>query len=298
MRLGVMILPEKSWRDGAEQWLTVEKLGFDSAWVYDHMWWRTLKDSAWYSAVPVLSAAAALTQRIRLGVMVASPNFRHPVVLAKDTITLDDISGGRFILGIGAGSPGAGDATVLDRTPLSTRDRVHRFHEFVELTDRLLREPITTYTGDFYTADEARMIPGCVQRPRVPLAVAASGPKGLALAARYGDAWVTLGPTDWSRDYRPDECLAVVAAQAAQLRRACDAAGRDFDALDRIFITTGWAGDPLTSTDACFEIAERYAGAGISHLVIHWPRESGVYAGDPDRLHQVATDALPQIRQL
>jgi alkanesulfonate monooxygenase SsuD/methylene tetrahydromethanopterin reductase-like flavin-dependent oxidoreductase (luciferase family) len=298
MRLGVMILPEKTWPENAGRWRTVDALGYDSAWVYDHMWWRGLRDSAWFSPIPVLAAAAAVTDRVRIGLMVASPNFRHPVVLAKDAVAIDDISGGRFILGLGAGSPDAGDAAIIDGTALSPRDRASRFREFVELTDRLLRTPTTTHAGRFYVANDARMIPGCVQRPRVPLAIAAAAPGSLAVAARSGDAWVTLGPTDFSRSYRPDECLAVVAAQAERLRRACDHAGRDFNELDRIFITTGWAGDPLASAASCLEVAECYARVGITHLVIHWPRESGVYAGDPEVLSLIAETALPQLRQL
>lgn len=298
MRLGVMILPEKRWLEAVEQWHTVDALGFDSAWLCDHMWWRGLRDGAWFSTMPVLAAAAAVTEHVRIGVMVASPNFRHPVMLAKDAIALDDISGGRFILGIGAGSQGAGDANIVDSTVLSAGDQTRRYLEFVELTDRLLRSPTTTHAGRFYTANDARMIPGCVQQPRVPLALAASGPMHMAIVARHGDAWVTLGPTNWSRSYRPDECLAVVAEQADRLRRACEEAGRDFEELDRIFLTTGWAGDPTASADACLELAQSYARVGISHLVVNWPRESGVYAGDPAVLSSIAEEALPAIRAL
>jgi alkanesulfonate monooxygenase SsuD/methylene tetrahydromethanopterin reductase-like flavin-dependent oxidoreductase (luciferase family) len=293
-----MILPDRRWREGAGRWRTVEDLGYDSAWTYDHMWWRALGDGPWFSAVAVLSAAAAVTDRMRIGVMVASPNYRHPVVLAKEAITIDDISGGRFVLGLGAGSPDAGDATIIERKPLTARERAERFGEFVGLTDELLRAPTTTHAGRFYEANDARMIPGCVQRPRVPLAIAATGPWGMALAARHGDAWVTLGPTDFSRAWRPEECLAEVAAQVERLRRACDEAGRAFAGLDRIFVTTGWAGEPLAGAGQCLEIAERYAAAGITHLVIHWPREHGVYAGDPRALARIAREALPRIHGL
>src|SRR2546427_11948368 len=104
MRFGVMILPERRWREGAARGREADAMGFDSVWTYDHMWWRSLKDGAWFSPLPLLAAAAAITTRIRLGLLVASPNFRHPVLLAKDAIAIDDISGGRFVLGIGAGS--------------------------------------------------------------------------------------------------------------------------------------------------------------------------------------------------
>ena len=298
MRLGLMILTEETWRHNTQRWLQAERLGFDSAWTYDHLHWRGLRGHPWYAAVPVLAAAAAVTERITIGVMVASPNFRHPVTLAKDTVTINDISGDRFVLGIGAGSPDAGDAAMMGAPALTARERADRFEEFVDLTDRLLRSPTTTHAGRFYTANDAVMIPGCVRQPRVPLAIAASGRRGLALAAKYADAWVTMGPTDWSRGYRPDECLAAVADQTAQFRRACAAARRDADQVERIFVSTGWAGDPLASPRACLELAERYAAVGITELVLHWPRAHGVYAGDPAVLQGIAAKVLPRIREL
>lgn len=245
MRLGVLILPDRRWARNAERWRAVEQLKFDSAWTYDHMWWRSLCDDPWFSAMPVLAAAASVTQTVSIGLMVASPNFRHPVTLVKDAIALDDISEGRFILGVGSGAAKAGDAEVLGTAPLSAASRMDRYEEFVELTDRLLGAETTTYDGHWYSAREARMTPGSLRQPRVPLAVAASGPKGMALAARYADAWVTPGPADWTAGYSPDECLAAVVAQAEYLKRACDKAGRDFERLDRIFIATGMCGNPL-----------------------------------------------------
>src|SRR2546423_864211 len=233
MRLGVLIVPEKRWPENSRRWRTVEELGFDSAWTYDHIWWRSLRDNAWFSSVPVVAAAASITTRVKVGIMVASPNFRHPVLVAKDAIAIDDISGGRFVLGIGAGAAKAGDAEVLGGESLSGPDRFARFEEFVELTDRLLREPNTTFDGRFYSARDARMIPGCLQQPRVPLAIGACGPKSLALAARYGDAWVTPGPADWLGDHTLDECVAIVAAQLHHLKRACERHRRDLDRLDR-----------------------------------------------------------------
>jgi alkanesulfonate monooxygenase SsuD/methylene tetrahydromethanopterin reductase-like flavin-dependent oxidoreductase (luciferase family) len=294
VRLGVLILPDTSWPDNARRWRAAEDLGFDSAWTYDHLWWRSLSDGAWFASVPVLAAVAAVTSRISVGVMVASPNLRHPAVLAKEAVSVNDIAGGRFVLGVGAGSSGAGDALAVDREPLTARQRADRFDEFVALTDQLLREPVTSHSGRFYAVSEARMRPSC----RPPLAVAASGPRGMALVARYADAWITMGPTDWSRDHRPDECLAVVSTQMDMLRGACADVGRDVDSLERIFVTTSWAGDPLRSAGDCLALAEKYAMVGITHLVVHWPRDSGVYAGDPAVLRDIATEVLPRVHEL
>src|SRR5450631_481901 len=140
MRLGVVILPEHPWREAREIWRRAEELGFDHAWTYDHLAWRSLRDDPWFGAIPTLTAAATVTERIRLGPLVASPNFRHPVSFAKELISLDAISEGRLTLGIGSGGPGW-DATVLGAPAWSPRERADRFAEFVELTDRLLRAP-------------------------------------------------------------------------------------------------------------------------------------------------------------
>ncbi|MEV6401035.1 LLM class flavin-dependent oxidoreductase [Streptomyces sp. NPDC051907] len=298
MRTGVLILPEKRWAESAPTWRTMDELGYDSLWTYDHLSWRDLQDGPWFSTFPVLAAAAGVTRTATLGTLVTSPNFRHPVGAAKDAIALDDISGGRFVLGIGTGSVGAGDSNVLAQETLSRRERTERFEEFVHLTDRLLRDPVTTYTGTHFSAYESRMIPGCVQRPRLPMAIAATGPRGLALAARHGQAWVTTGPTDWARGFTPEECLEAVAAQVVALREACERAGRDAAELDRIFVVTDPAGDFLSSPDAYLKMAERYAQAGITHLVLHAPREEGVYAADPESLHRIAAEALPVAREM
>lgn len=193
LRLSTVILPVRPWHAGGrDQWVRAERLGFHTAYTYDHLTWRSFRDLPWFGAIPTLTAAAAATEKLRLGTLVTSPNFRHPVTLAKELMSLDDISGGRFTLGIGAGGNGF-DATALGQDPWSPRERADRFAEFVPLLDRLLTEAAVSERGSFYSADEARNIPGCVQQPRLPFAVAANGPRGLKLAAAHGQAWVTTG---------------------------------------------------------------------------------------------------------
>lgn len=108
MRLSTLILPVRRWHSGGRApWQRAEELGFSAAYTYDHLSWRTFRDGPWFGALPTLTAAACATSRLRLGTLVTSPNFRHPVTLAKELISLDDVSGGRMILGIGAGAPGS-----------------------------------------------------------------------------------------------------------------------------------------------------------------------------------------------
>ncbi|MGH9020116.1 MAG: LLM class flavin-dependent oxidoreductase, partial [Acidimicrobiales bacterium] len=116
MRLGVVILPSARWRDAAQHWRRVEEMGVGVAYTYDHLSWRDFRDRAWFAMVPTLAAAAAATTRLQIGPLVTTPNFRHPVPLAKDLIALDDLSEGRLVVGVGAGGRGF-DAAVLGQAP-------------------------------------------------------------------------------------------------------------------------------------------------------------------------------------
>ena len=178
VRVGVVVLPQQRWAQARERWRAVEEMGFDAAWTYDHLAWRDLADEPWFATVPTLTAAATVTSRVRLGTWVASPNYRHPVPFAKDLMTLDDVSGGRLVVGIGAGGTGW-DTDVLGQSRPTPGQRVRRLDEFCELLDLLLRQPSTTRQGEWFSAVDARMLPGSVQQPRPPFVVAANGPRAL-----------------------------------------------------------------------------------------------------------------------
>lgn len=278
MRLGVVILPELGWAESSQRWRMAEELGFEHAWTYDHLAWRSFRDRAWYSAIPTLTAAALATDRLRIGTLVASPNFRHPLPLAKELISLDDISGGRVIAGIGAGGSGF-DATAQGQAAWSRAERGERFAEFVTLTDLLLRQPELTWEGRYYSVLEARTYPGCIQQPRVPLAIAASGPNGMRVAARHADLWVTLGDTS-TGPLSPAEGASVLAAQIRRLDDACQEIGRDPASLRKLALS-GLHLDPgLSSPEAFRETVGRYAEAGVTDFVVHWPRPSEPFAAD------------------
>lgn len=279
VRLGVVILPEFPWSQARAMWQRAEELGLDHAWTYDHLAWRSLRDTTWFGAIPTLTAAATATERIRLGPLVASPNFRHPVSFAKELISLDDISGGRLILGIGSGGTGW-DATVLREPQWSPRERAGRFAEFVDLTDRLLREPETSYEGQFYSADGARTYPGCTQQPRVPFAVAATGPRAMRLAASYADTWVTTGDRGPGTLLASKEGAAVVRAQMDRLDDACETIGRDPASLARLVLSGICLDSGLASFDAFDETIGRYEAVGVTDFVVHWPRPDEPFAGD------------------
>jgi alkanesulfonate monooxygenase SsuD/methylene tetrahydromethanopterin reductase-like flavin-dependent oxidoreductase (luciferase family) len=184
-------------------------------------------------------------------------------------MSLDVLSDGRLDLGIGGGGIGV-DATVLGGEVLPPAERVARLAEFVGLLDRLLREPGgVTARGDRYTAVDARMLPGCVQAPRVPFTVAASGPRALAVVAQHAEQWVTVGPLV---DAERDTWLAAVADQAAALDAVCAARDRDPATVRRIALVSlpyAWA---TSSLDAYDDLVDRLSTLGFDEVAVHWPR--------------------------
>ncbi|MBW8702224.1 Alkanesulfonate monooxygenase [Streptomyces sp. MBT84] len=297
LRLSTVILPYLRWHEGGRAaWQRAEQLGFHTAFTYDHLSWRSFRDGPWFGAIPTLTAAASVTQGMRLGTLVTSPNFRHPVTLAKELISLDDISGGRITLGIGAGGTGF-DATALGQEPWTPRERADRFGEFLPLLDRLLTEDSVSYEGRHYSADEARNIPGCVQRPRLPFAVAATGPRGLLLAARHGQAWVTTGDPNLYETGTPEQSVQALRTQTERLAEACATIGRDATELDKVLLTgfTPDRGRPLESLDAFVDFAGRHQELGFTDLVVHWPIPDSDFAADEKVFERIALEAPAQL---
>ncbi|AEB42113.1 luciferase family protein [Micromonospora maris AB-18-032] len=291
MRIGIVILPDQRWSVARHRWQQVDEWGFDHAWTYDHLGWRDLVDGPWFDSMATLTAAATVTSRIRLGTLVASPNFRHPTAFARQVTALDDVSDGRVLLGLGAGGIGF-DSAVLGGETLPPRQRVDRFGEFTELLDAILREDGTTWRGDWFAAVDARNNPGCVQQPRVPFVVAANGPRSMRLAARYGQGWVTIG--NGGDDL--DTWWAGVAETVARFDSVLAAQGRDPDALDRYLSLDAAPIFSLNSAQFFADQVGRAAELGFTDVITHWPRESSWYAGDEAVLADVATRLLPQLR--
>jgi alkanesulfonate monooxygenase SsuD/methylene tetrahydromethanopterin reductase-like flavin-dependent oxidoreductase (luciferase family) len=291
VRFGIVILPDQRWQQSARRWRLAEEYGFDHAWTYDHLGWRLLVDGPWFDAVPTLTAAATVTSRIRLGTFVASPNFRHPVSFARQLTALDDISGGRLILGLGAGGGGASyDAKVFGRPALTIRERVDRFAEFAELLDLLLREDDVTWQGRYYAAVGARNLPGCLQQPRVPFVMAADGPRSIALAARLGDGWVTTGHQAGLSGL--DSWWRSVAGGIHRFDDALANTGREASGIGKYLSVDASSVYALSSAAYFTDVAGRAGELGFTEIVTHWPRPDGIYAGAESVLEAVAADVL------
>jgi alkanesulfonate monooxygenase SsuD/methylene tetrahydromethanopterin reductase-like flavin-dependent oxidoreductase (luciferase family) len=285
--VGLVILPSDRWTEARRQWEWADDVGFATAWTYDHIRWSGMPDGPWHAAVPVLAAAAAVTRRVRLGTLVASPNFRHPATLARDVLALDDVSGGRFELGVGPGSTGP-DATALGQQSWSSKERMDRFEEFLHILRAVLdgdAGTLTTITGDHYAAADTPSTPGALQDP-FPLTIAAGGPRGLRLAVAFGQRWVTIGPTS-GEPRTPDSILRAVRQQCALLDAACDKVGRDATTLRKVLLW-GPTETVLTSTDQFDDLAAPYEKLGFDEFVLHHPAQTGPYGGSVPVFEQIA----------
>jgi alkanesulfonate monooxygenase SsuD/methylene tetrahydromethanopterin reductase-like flavin-dependent oxidoreductase (luciferase family) len=242
-------------------------------WTYDHLTWPRLADGPWYGCVPLLAAAAVATTTVRLGLQVATPNFRHPVPFAKELMTLDQLSGGRLEVGLGAGAEGA-DAAVLGDPPRTRRERTDRFVEWIGLLDELLSAPVTTVRGERFTAIDAHQLPGCVQQPRVPFTVAAAGPRAMGLVGRYGQAWVTYGP--YGPAVEPEEWFEALTAQSAALTASLEQAGRVAGDVRRIVQFDLAARWPFRTPEIYAQTLRRLVDLGFDEITVHWPRPDGL----------------------
>ena len=190
-----------------------EAAGLDSLWVYDHLLYRLGDETTGiHECWTILSALAEATERIELGTMVMCTSFRNPALLAKMAATLDEVSGGRLILGLGSGWH---DPEYL-AFGYPTDRKVSRFAEALEVIASLLRTGRADLDGRFVTVRDAVLAPPATRA--VPILVAARQPRMLELTARYADAWNVA----WHAE--PDERMA--AARDA-LRAACERVGRD-----------------------------------------------------------------------
>lgn len=162
-----------------------EALGFESAWVVEH----TLGASPSLEPVELLTWSAAVTERMRLGVAVLLTALRSPVHLAKSLATLDELSGGRLVVGVGLG----GNTSVYPAFGISAERRVARFEEGLRLMTRLWTEPHVSFAGEFWTVENAAVEPKPVQKPHPPIWFGAHHPNALRRTVLMGQGFMGAG---------------------------------------------------------------------------------------------------------
>jgi probable F420-dependent oxidoreductase len=225
MRVGIQ-LPEVErevrWSEYAAMARTAEEVGFDSIWIGDHLLYRGdgRPERGPWEAWTLLSGLAAITTRIALGPLVACAGFHPPGLIAKMAASVDELSGGRFVLGIGAGW----NRAEFDAFGIPYDHRAARFEEAFGIVRRLLAGERVTERGRFWRVEDAVLLP----RParRVPIMVGSSGPRVLRTALPWADSWNTwfdlFGNT-------PDGFQ----RESAKITAAAEAVGRDPSSIER-----------------------------------------------------------------
>ena len=237
LRFGVQTAPEQTtWEELRETWKLVDALGYDTCWTSDHFLPIMGEPSgACFEGWTALTALLAETSRVEGGVLVTGNSYRHPAVLAKMAATADHASGGRLLLGLGAGwFELEHDAYGIPFE--TTKTRIDRFEESVEILTRLFTEEKTTFDGKYYQLKDAYCVPKPVRKPYPPIVIGAAGEKRmLRLVAQYADIWNTFGDP------------ALFRHKIGVLRKHCANVGRDPDAIE-----VSWAG-PIQVTDSASE---------------------------------------------
>jgi alkanesulfonate monooxygenase SsuD/methylene tetrahydromethanopterin reductase-like flavin-dependent oxidoreductase (luciferase family) len=286
LRFGLFLSQaNKPWSQVLDEFTMAEGLGFDHAWLVDHLVDTDgAPEDGCLEGWTLLAAIAALTERIRLGVLVSSNTFRHPAVLLKEAVTVDHISGGRLILGMGTGWHEDEHRRYGIDLPLPP-ERVDRFEEAVELITLLMSQERTTFHGRHYHLDDAHLEPPPIQRPRIPILIAAHRPRMLRIAARYADQWDTFAAMPGTAT---DGVEAQLAERLVELDSACRAIGRDPGEIRRSTWTTR---DALRSTDAYLDFVRRHQRQGFTDFSTVAPAPE-----DMPVLRGIATEVIPELR--
>jgi F420-dependent oxidoreductase-like protein len=191
-----------------------EETGWDGVWVADHFMSNGDRGAGSHEAFTVLAAIAARVPRVHLGTLVAGNTFRHPAITANMAAAIDHISDGRVILGLGAGwQVNEHEAYGLELG--TVKQRLDRFEEACAIITSLFRNERTTFAGEYYTLDDAPLVPRPIQTP-IPLMVGGGGEKRtMRIAAQYADQWNYWGTPE------------VIARKLAVLDAHCTDLGRD-----------------------------------------------------------------------
>ncbi|HOD04296.1 MAG TPA: LLM class flavin-dependent oxidoreductase [Anaerolineaceae bacterium] len=277
MKIGVVLMLMElpglnralTWNEIRQTALHNESLGFDSLWIYDHLLYRSPKGQTTgiWEGWSILAALAAATQRAELGTLVACNSFRNPALLAKMAHTVDEISGGRLILGIGAGW----NQPEYDAFGFPFDHRVDRFEEALQIIRPLLKEGQVDFSGKYYTARNCEITPHSPRPGGPPLLIGAGKPRMLRLTAQYADLW-NVGYMSVPRSTE---------TEFKAFRRACKAVGRDPATLPATFMVSlaypdllAWKSDKKRGylTGSIEEIAvvlKEYETLGAAHLMFH-----------------------------
>jgi alkanesulfonate monooxygenase SsuD/methylene tetrahydromethanopterin reductase-like flavin-dependent oxidoreductase (luciferase family) len=265
--------PTPRWVEIRDLAIRAEEIGFDTVWTVDELLWRPKDGEAkgFWECVAMTGAVAAATSRVKVGTWILSALHRNPGITAKAVETLDEISGGRFVFGLGSGHAGS----QAHAFGLPEEHVGGRFAEAVEIIVPLLRSGRANFDGTFHTARDLEHRPVGPRPGRIPIMIGAKGPKMLRLAAQHADIW------SWYVEERSD--LEEFGPRLEALEAACVEVGRDPATIGR---SAGIVVEPTSLTGAAETLgvpirgsAEQIADGlrafrdgGFTHVeVLLWP---------------------------
>jgi F420-dependent oxidoreductase-like protein len=277
----VLTYPEHvTYREIADTWHEIDSLGFISVFVFDHFIPFTGGPTGpCLEGWTLLSALAAQTKQVRVGVLVTGNTYRHPAVLAKMAVTVDHVSSGRLILGIGAGWFAAEHRMYGIPFP-TTGERARRLREAVEVFKHLFVQEKSTFSGKYYQLKDAPFAPKAVQKPHPPILIGGMGPKViLPLAARHANIW----------HFYSGSGTESIRQTCAAFDAVCRKVGRDPVEVEKAtsLSPSQLAGAPTTVIAQLHALAD----AGLQHVIIELSQPY-----DRQFLRRFARDILPEFR--
>lgn len=296
LRFQVLCLPNVPWEVLKARFVRLEQLGIDVAALPDHFVDWTNPPSPWFESWTALTGLAAATTSIRLSSCVTQIPFRNPALFARQALTLDHVSHGRLEIGLGTGLVHDPSYAMIGIPDWEPKERVARLGEYVEIVDRLLRDEVTSFEGDYYRVAGAIMNPRPVQSPRPPIMVAALGPVMMRHAARFADTWNSLSFEESFEDQ-----VAETRRRATQMAEVCASVGREPATLRRSYTMfdararpRGGSLDYYDSSDRFEEMVSRIVELGMDEIGLYYPLDEAQVA----TFERIATDVLPRLRAI
>ncbi len=263
LRFGALLLPSQPWDEMARRAREVEAAGFDALWIDDHIVHPAKPEAHWLECWTTLAGLAGVTERITVGPLVSNIVLRPPAVLARQALTVSELSGGRLDVGVGSGYASTDHAAVGEE-PWPGPERLRKFRTAIQT--------IKGTIGD------------------IPLTVAAHGRGALAVAAEHADTWVSFG----GFEMESDAAFALTRERSERLTEL--AAGRPI-ARRLLCGSAALTKEPIwQSVDAFESFISRYQEIGITEFAFHWPPTDTNPAADPSVIAEILT-RLPALRR-
>jgi len=278
---------------------------FSSLWVMDHFYQvgqgYGAPEEPMLEGYSALAYMAAVTKKVKLGTMVTGAFYRHPGILVKTVTTLDVLSGGRGILGIGAGWYQEEARGMGAPFPYSIRERMGRFEETLKIAHHMWRDDRSTFEGRYYRLEEPICSPQPISRPHPYIMIGGQGEKKtLRYVARYGDACnLHLGahPKLWGYTQRSYDNYRTrferLRHKLAVLRKHCEREGRDYEEIDRSVLSPLEVSPSAMTTDEVIEMCEEVAEIGINYVIFNMPNDHEITP-----IETIGREVVPCVKDL